>query len=60
MPDLQTELNLINSRISYAKIESEGLESQIRGIQKKIEDLKINIKSNEAKAKRLYCADVPK
>jgi len=35
MPDLQTELNLINSRISYAKIESEGLESQIRGIQKK-------------------------
>ena len=60
MNDSQAELDLINKRIRYAKIAREGLETQVRRIQARIENLKIEIRLNEAKAKRLYCADVPK
>ena len=60
MNDLQAELNELNGMIRHAKIEREGLESQIRRLESRIENLKIEINTNEAKAKRLYCADVPK
>jgi len=60
MTDLQADLNLINKRIRHAKITREGLEAQLDILQGKILALTIDIANNEAKAKRLYSADVPK
>lgn len=58
--NLQEELDQLNSRIRHAKITREGLEAHVRDIQDRIEILTLEIENNQAKAKRLYSADVPK
>ena len=60
MNDLQADLDLINKRIRHAKITREGLETLVNILQGKVGVLTTEIENNEAKAKRLYCADVPK